>query len=73
MAAESPPAPPLQTPAPQPPARQPDGRQARPAQPPAVGDAAPDIPLFDGQGKESSLREVLKDKIVVLVFYIGYT
>lgn len=41
--------------------------------PPAVGATAPDIPLFDGDGKESSLREVLKDKTVVLVFYIGYT
>jgi peroxiredoxin len=47
--------------------------QARPGQPPAVGDRAPDIPLFDSQGKESSLRDVLKDKTVVLVFYIGYT
>jgi len=41
--------------------------------PPAVGAPAPDIPLFDGDGKESSLREVLKQKIIVLVFYIGYT
>jgi peroxiredoxin len=38
-----------------------------------VGATAPDIPLFDGDGKESSLRQILKDKVVVLVFYIGYT
>ncbi len=41
--------------------------------PPAVGDPAPDIPLFDPKNNESSLREILKEKIVVLVFYIGYT
>ena len=42
-------------------------------QPPAIGSPAPDIPLFDQNGQESSLRQALKDRFVVLVFYIGYT
>jgi hypothetical protein len=55
------------------PARQQPGAQAPDPQPPPIGSPAPDIPLFDQQGKESSLREALKDHVVVLVFYIGYT
>jgi hypothetical protein len=41
--------------------------------PPAVGEAAPEIPLRDPQGKAFTLREEAAGKIVVLVFYIGYT
>ncbi len=44
-----------------------------PSQPPPVGAPAPDFPLFDTNNNESSLREVLKEKTVVLVFFIGYT
>lgn len=43
------------------------------AGPPPLGAPAPDLTLFDGQGNESGLREILKEKVVVLVFYIGYT
>ena len=52
-------------PSPQPPAPDP--------QPPALGSPAPDIPLFDQNGREASLREALKERFVVLVFFIGYT
>jgi hypothetical protein len=58
---------------PQSPARQQPGGQARDPQPPAIGSPAPDIPLFDQHGKESSLREAVRDHVAVLVFYIGYT
>jgi hypothetical protein len=52
-----------------------DPQPARPTagKPPAIGSPAPDIPLFDQNGQESSLRQALKDRFVVLVFYIGYT
>ena len=40
---------------------------------PQVGAPAPDCPLLDGRGGGSSLRQVLKEKLAVLVFSIGYT
>ena len=49
------------------------GQSPPPPQPPPVGAPAPDVPLFDTNNNESSLREVLKEKTVVLVFFIGYT
>ena len=42
-------------------------------QPPAVGAPAPDFPIIDSKNKETSLREVVKQNVVVLVFYVGYT
>jgi peroxiredoxin len=42
-------------------------------EPPAVGAPAPDYPLADPQSNHTTLRKILQDKIVVLVFYVGYT
>lgn len=42
-------------------------------EPPAVGAPAPDFPLADSQSNHTTLRKIVQDKIVILVFYIGYT
>ena len=53
--------------------RVPSGSAAPAPQPPAVGAAAPDFPLADPQNKATTLQQIARDTIVVLVFYIGYT